>query len=91
MPQASAGRRQRGAERKERQQHLPAPVAAAGKRPRVHRNQCAEASMLPLAYSKYGLWCAVRRYSDAPRPCGASGTRYMTLRGLIGSRRVPSG
>eukprot|EP00966_Prymnesium_polylepis_P061670 1431122-Prymnesium_polylepis.1 len=22
----------------------------------------------------YGLWCAVRRYSDATRSCGASGT-----------------
>eukprot|EP00966_Prymnesium_polylepis_P176622 4089520-Prymnesium_polylepis.1 len=42
----------------------------------------------PMAY---GLWCAVRRYSDATRFCGAFGTRYVTMRGLIGSRRVPSG
>eukprot|EP00966_Prymnesium_polylepis_P314493 7267243-Prymnesium_polylepis.1 len=33
----------------------------------------------------YGLWCAARRYSSATRLCGASGTRYMTMRGLIGS------
>eukprot|EP00966_Prymnesium_polylepis_P307748 7111586-Prymnesium_polylepis.2 len=43
----------------------------------------------------YGdLWpirCAVRRYSVATRSCGASGTRYVTMRGLIGRRRVPSG
>eukprot|EP00966_Prymnesium_polylepis_P140000 3234337-Prymnesium_polylepis.1 len=34
----------------------------------------------------YGLWCAVRRYSDATRSCGASGTRYVTMRGRTGSR-----
>eukprot|EP00966_Prymnesium_polylepis_P108142 2503813-Prymnesium_polylepis.1 len=39
----------------------------------------------------YGLWCAVRRYTDATRSCGASGTRYVTMKGLICSRRVPSG
>eukprot|EP00966_Prymnesium_polylepis_P010801 248925-Prymnesium_polylepis.1 len=38
----------------------------------------------------HGLWCAVRRYSDATQSCGASGTRYVTMRGLIDSRRVPS-
>eukprot|EP00966_Prymnesium_polylepis_P085904 1988128-Prymnesium_polylepis.1 len=36
-----------------------------------------------------GLWCAVRRSSSAMRLFGASGTRYMMMRGLIGSRRVP--
>eukprot|EP00966_Prymnesium_polylepis_P248519 5746109-Prymnesium_polylepis.1 len=44
----------------------------------------------------YGLWCAVRRYSLFGRyavlRCRCrSGTRYVTLRGLTGSRRVPSG
>eukprot|EP00966_Prymnesium_polylepis_P300334 6940339-Prymnesium_polylepis.1 len=35
------------------------------------------------------LWCAVRRYSSATRLCGAPGTGYVSLRGLIGSRPVP--
>eukprot|EP00966_Prymnesium_polylepis_P106136 2457696-Prymnesium_polylepis.1 len=38
------------------------------------------------------VWCAVRRYSSATRLCGASassGTGYVSLRGLIGSRPVP--
>eukprot|EP00966_Prymnesium_polylepis_P029322 681017-Prymnesium_polylepis.1 len=26
--------------------------------------------------------CAIWRYSDATRPCGACGTRYVTMRGL---------
>eukprot|EP00966_Prymnesium_polylepis_P243145 5623127-Prymnesium_polylepis.1 len=34
---------------------------------------------------------AVFIYSDATRSCGASGTRYVTMKGLTGSRRVPSG
>eukprot|EP00966_Prymnesium_polylepis_P030870 718192-Prymnesium_polylepis.1 len=42
----------------------------------------------PVAYA---LWCAVRRYSSATWLCGASGTRYVTMRGLTGRRRVPSG
>eukprot|EP00966_Prymnesium_polylepis_P025021 576939-Prymnesium_polylepis.1 len=38
-----------------------------------------------------GLWPMVRRkaVSSATRLCGASGTRYVSLRGLIGSRPVP--
>eukprot|EP00966_Prymnesium_polylepis_P287174 6633272-Prymnesium_polylepis.1 len=42
------------------------------------------------------LWCAraprkavLELNSSATRLCGASGTRYMSLRGLIGSRPVP--
>eukprot|EP00966_Prymnesium_polylepis_P235287 5441920-Prymnesium_polylepis.1 len=36
-----------------------------------------------------GLWCAIRRYSSATRLGGASGTRYVSLRGPIGSRPMP--
>eukprot|EP00966_Prymnesium_polylepis_P088913 2057449-Prymnesium_polylepis.1 len=36
------------------------------------------------------LWCARRRYRALRAPCGAvSGTRYVSMRGLLGSRRVP--
>eukprot|EP00966_Prymnesium_polylepis_P028303 654961-Prymnesium_polylepis.1 len=40
-----------------------------------------------------GLWPMVRRkaVSSATRLYGASGTRYVTMRGLTGSPRVPSG
>eukprot|EP00966_Prymnesium_polylepis_P022289 512832-Prymnesium_polylepis.1 len=36
-------------------------------------------------------WCAVRRYRALRALCGAlCGTRYVSLRGLMGSRPVPS-
>eukprot|EP00966_Prymnesium_polylepis_P059156 1371202-Prymnesium_polylepis.1 len=37
----------------------------------------------------YGLWCAVRRCSSTTRLCGASGTGYVSLGGLISSGRWP--
>eukprot|EP00966_Prymnesium_polylepis_P150082 3467044-Prymnesium_polylepis.1 len=40
----------------------------------------------------FGLWCAARRYSNAARSCGASGTRYgddERSNRYHGSRRVP--
>eukprot|EP00966_Prymnesium_polylepis_P096055 2225603-Prymnesium_polylepis.1 len=46
--------------------------------------------------SRYGLWPMMRREAvtgaTAVRaPCGAvAGTKYVSMRGLIGSRRVPS-
>eukprot|EP00966_Prymnesium_polylepis_P224160 5185788-Prymnesium_polylepis.1 len=43
------------------------PKAVSG--PTVKPNESIPA--WPMAY---GLWCAVRRYSDATRSCGASGT-----------------
>ena len=37
-----------------------------------------------------GRWWRPGAVSGDTRPCGASGTRYVSMRGLIGSRRVPS-
>eukprot|EP00966_Prymnesium_polylepis_P020473 471230-Prymnesium_polylepis.1 len=39
---------------------------------RSHRKRPLWASSTRLPAMAYGLWCAVRRYSDATRSCGAS-------------------
>eukprot|EP00966_Prymnesium_polylepis_P090606 2098107-Prymnesium_polylepis.1 len=67
------------------------PTSLALSRRRRVLGRAGRVPTVPCVPMAYGLWCAVRRYSSATRLCGASGTRYMTTRGLICSRRVPSG
>eukprot|EP00966_Prymnesium_polylepis_P284398 6570177-Prymnesium_polylepis.1 len=56
-----------------------------GTYPSLRTSRCSKS--IPMAY---GVWCAIRRCSSATRLCGAFGTGYVLLGGLIGSRPVPS-
>eukprot|EP00966_Prymnesium_polylepis_P274278 6336363-Prymnesium_polylepis.1 len=49
--------------------HVPPLETLSSARERESRDGCGKGCGL-----QYGLWCAVRRYSDATRSCGASGT-----------------